>query len=111
MISNSPTYSNLNLPGRSITKNIEYLTSVNYNIHSLVDLLTKREFLYRKYLFTKKNTYNLPNYLSSKPTNPLFLEIKAAFPFFEPTSFNNEVSRDFLFSYIIDLEFNLLSKY
>ena len=41
------------------------------NSAQLVDILTKREFLYRTYFTAKGFTANLPTYLTASPTNSL----------------------------------------
>jgi hypothetical protein len=64
----------------------------------LVDILSKREYLYRQYFANKGNVTNLPKYLTASPNNPLLEEVKAAYPLIDPTSFSSELSRELFYS-------------
>lgn len=85
--------------------------SYNYTTSILVDILTKREHLYRQYFYTKGYTLNLPQYLTACPTNSLLREVKAAFPLIDPVSFSSEVSREFLYQNTTFLKFNLVREF
>jgi hypothetical protein len=97
-----------NAPGRSMTQPLSSTGSYNYNVNTLVDLLTKREYLYRSYLRNQGITLYLPSYLTSNPNNPLLLEVKKTFPLIEPTNFNSEISRDFLYQQANFIKFNII---
>jgi len=97
-----------NTPGRSVFQSLATTTSYDYNVNTLTDLLTKREYLYRSYLRNQGITLYLPKYLTANPTNPLLLEIKKTFPFVEPTAFNSEVSRDFLYQQANFIKFSIV---
>jgi hypothetical protein len=85
--------------------------SYNYTTSILVDILTKREFLYRQYFYTKGFTLNLPKYLTASPKNPLLSEVKAAFPLIDPVTFSSEISREFLYQNTTFLKFNLIKEF
>jgi hypothetical protein len=85
--------------------------SYNYTTTILVDILTKREHLYRQYFFTKGFTLNLPRYLTASPNNSLLKEVKAAFPLIDPVSFSSEISREFLYQNTTFLKFNLIREF
>ena len=104
----TPSYSNFNTPGRSITRPISGTHSYRYNTSTLVDLLTKREYLYRQYLRTKGSTLYLPNYLTSTPNNPLLVEIKNSYSMVDPSTFSSEISRDFMYQNINFFKFTTL---
>lgn len=73
--SNTSSYTNLNWkPQNSIQ-------SYYYNVSTLIDILTKREYLYRQYLSNNNKIINLPFYLTTNPSNPLINEVKASFFF------------------------------
>jgi hypothetical protein len=75
---------------------------------TLVNKLTKREFLYKQYLKSKGSTLYLPNYLTSTPTNPLYLEIKNNFPMLDPSTFSSEISREYLYNNTNFFQLNVL---
>lgn len=85
--------------------------SYNYTTSTLVDILTKREHLYRQYFYTKGYVLNLPQYLTACPTNSLLREVKAAFPLIDPVSFSSEISREFLYQNTTFLKFNLIREF
>jgi hypothetical protein len=96
-LTSTPSFSGINTPNRSSWQPESSLGSEYYNTAVLVDLLTKREFLYREYFLNKGYSINLPNYLTSNPNNPLIEEIKKSYPFTDPSSFSSELSREFLY--------------
>ena len=107
----TPSYSGLNTSARSSWRPMSGVQSYNYTTSILVDILTKREHLYRQYFYTKGYTLNLPQYLTACPTNSLLKEVKAAFPLIDPVSFSSEVSREFLYQNTTFLKFNLVREF
>lgn len=81
-----------------------------YNLNSLVDILTKREYLYREYSLNQGYTVSLPKYFLASPANPLFEEVKASYSWVDPTSFSTEVSRDLMYTELTKTKFTLLTK-
>ena len=69
-----------------------------YNVSKLVDILSKREFMYRQYLENSHSTVHLPKSLCSTPSNPILSELKASFLFSDPANFSSEYSRDLLYT-------------
>jgi len=70
------------------------IQSYYYSISNLIDILTKREYLYREFFANNNKIINLPFYLTNNPSNPLINEVKASFLFNDPIIINNEYSRD-----------------
>src|SRR5690606_17213694 len=69
-----------------------------YNVSHLIDILTKREFLYRE-LFVKNNKIvNLPLNLTAAPANNLISEIKANFLLSDLIVDTNEYSRNVFYN-------------
>lgn len=107
-IKSTPTHTMFNAPGRSMTQPMNGVGAYDYNINTLVDILTQREYLYRSYLRNQGITMYLPNYLTSNPNNPLLLEVKKTYPLIDPTVFNSEISRDFLYQQANFIQFNII---
>ena len=67
------------------------------NVSKLVDILSRREYLYRTYLAQSSGIEYLPVSLCATPNNPLLTELKSSFLFQDPASFGSEFSRDFIY--------------
>ena len=68
--------------------------SYHYNVTTLVDLLTRRELLYRQYLERTNRIIRLPRMLTVNPHNPLIAEVKASFKLIDPITYSSEYSRE-----------------
>jgi hypothetical protein len=68
--------------------------SYYYVSSAVVDILTKREFLYREFFALNNKIISLPNYLTNSPNNPLLDNIKASFLFIDPLVISSEYTRD-----------------
>ena len=79
-----------------------------YNVSKLIDILSKREFLYRLYLENSSSQVSLPKTLCAAPTNPLLKEVKSSFLFSDPATYSSEYSRDLLYSSAPYFKFMLL---
>jgi hypothetical protein len=103
--SGNSSYSKLNWkPQNSIQ-------SYYYNVSALIDILTKREYLYREFLSSNNKIINLPYYLTSNPTNPLINEIKSSFLFIDPIIHNNEYSRDLYYNSLNFFNFTVVKSF
>jgi hypothetical protein len=71
----------------------------------MVDILTKREYLYREYFLQKNSSLLLPNFLTSIPTNTLLNEIKANYTLYDPSNYSSEVSREFFYQTPLYIKF------
>jgi heme/copper-type cytochrome/quinol oxidase subunit 2 len=87
------------------------IQSYYYNVSALIDILTKREYLYREFLSNNNKIINLPFYLTSNPSNPLINEIKASFLFSDPIIYNNEYSRDVYYNSLNFFNYTILKSY
>ena len=67
------------------------------NTSKLVDILSRREHLYRLYLSKSYDVEHLPQSLCATPSNPLLIELKSSFLFNDPATFGSELSRDFMY--------------
>ena len=105
------SFSSFNTPGRAFSKPSTLFSSYIYTSNTLVDILSKREYIYRQ-LFSSKNLIaNLPDYLTSSPKNPLINEVLASYPLVDPINFSSELSRDYLYQNYNFLRFTLLKDF
>lgn len=115
-----PSQSGLTSYNRTNWKPQNFVQSYYYHTSSLIDILTKREYLYREYFLKNNRIINLPYYLTSTPRHPLIKELKSSFLFVDKIIYNNEYSRDAylsslkFFNYIflktlIDVDFSFLN--
>lgn len=93
-----PSNSNINTHARANWKPQNSIQGYYYNVSHLIDILTKREFLYRE-LFVKNNKIvNLPLNLTAAPANNLISEIKANFLLSDLIVDTNEYSRNVFYN-------------
>lgn len=90
----SPSNSGISSYSRLNWKPQNSIQSYYYNINNLIDILTKREYLYREFFSNNNKIINLPFYLTNNPSNPLINDIKSSFLYIDPINNNNEYSRD-----------------
>lgn len=84
--------------GKSTWRPRSSIESYYYNTSKLIDILSRREFLYRRYLENSNSVVHLPRTLCATPNNPLLLELKSSFLFSDPATFSSEHSRDMLYT-------------
>ncbi len=87
-----PTFSTLQKNTWRPSKSIQ---SYYYNISTLTDLLTHREFLYRQFFEINNKVIRLPQLLVANPKNTLLNELKSSFLLIDPITYNIEYSREF----------------
>lgn len=103
------SYSNVNSPGRSSWRPLSGTESTYYNQSILVDILSKREFIYRQFFAKKMFKPLLPKFLLATPTNPIFEEVQKSFALVDPINFSSESSRELFYQNTNKLNF-LLTK-
>jgi len=84
--------------GKSTWRPTSSIASYYYNTSKLVDILSKREFIYRQYLENAHSVVHLPKSLCATPNNPILEELKSSFLFSDPSNFSSEYSRDLLYT-------------
>ena len=95
----SPTFSALNRNNAVTWSPINNrLSSYYYNTSILLDILSKREHLYRRFFKEKSNFVMLPDFLTVSPNNSLFNEIKSSYMFIDPTIYGSEITRELLYN-------------
>ena len=101
--SNTSSKLNFSLSGNDIYAKSTWrpkssIQSYYYNVSKLVDILSRREYLYRVYLEKAYAVEQLPQTLCSTPNNPLLRELKSSFLLSDPANFGSEFSRDLLYT-------------
>jgi hypothetical protein len=97
--------SGLMTPGRSSIKPLISIHNYTSSLTTLIDLLTKREYMYRDYFIQKNSSLLLPYFLTSVPNNNLLTEIKANYKLYDPSAYSSEVSREFFYQTLLYLKY------
>lgn len=104
----TPSISGNSIYGKSLWRPFTSISAYYYHTSHLVDLLTKREYVYRQFFERNRRTINLPNILTANPRNPLLEELKASFLFVDPINYNSEYSRELYYNSLSFFKFMLL---
>lgn len=104
----TPSISGVNTPAKASWRPLSGIQAYYSNSAQLVDILTKREFLYRSYFNAKGFTANLPSYLTASPNNSLLLEVQKGYNLIDPVTFSSEVSRELTYQDLNFIRFTLL---
>lgn len=97
-----PSNSGLSTYNKTNWKPLNSTQSYYWHSSALIDILSKREFVYREFFLKTKKIIALPKIFLANPTHPLLLEIKNSFDFFDKLYLNSEYSRE---SYLFSLNF------
>lgn len=93
-----PSHSGTTTYTRSDMRPKHSIQSYYYSASQLVDILSKREYLYRELMMLNKKIVALPSALTASPNNPILGEIKTSFLYADPINLNNEYSRSIYLS-------------
>ena len=104
----TPSHSGNNIYAKSLWRPYTSISAYYYHTSNLVDLLTKREYLYRQYFESNNKIISLPNILTSNPNNPLLEDLKSSFLFVDPITYNSEYSRELYYNSLSFFKFMLL---
>jgi hypothetical protein len=107
----SPTYSGLNTCNKITWSPINGVAAHYYTNSMLLDILSKREYLYRLFLKSKSNTIAIPKSLTVSPTNSLLKEIKASYAFIDPSTYSSEISRELLYQNTNFLKYTVIKDF
>jgi len=91
------SFSGLNRPNVVTWSPIKGLSSHYYNVNILIDILSKREHLYRQFFGHKSKARVLPAAFTVSPSNTLLREVQASYSFVDPTSYGSEITRELLY--------------
>ena len=91
----APSISNINSYTKSTWRPLSSISAYYYQISTLIDILTKREYLYRQFFTNTNKITSLPVNLTNSPSNQLITELKSAFLFVDPLMALNEYSKEY----------------
>jgi hypothetical protein len=106
----TPSSSGVNTPARSSWRPLSGVQSYYYSTSTLIDILSKREYLYRSYFNSKGFIASLPNYLVASPNNSLLNEVQKGYNLIDPVTFSSEISRELTYQNLNFLRLHLLKE-
>jgi heme/copper-type cytochrome/quinol oxidase subunit 2 len=98
LVNFKPSISGINLYNKTSWRPFTGIQSYFYKNSQIMDILTRREYLYRRYLQTNKRIINLPTLLTNNVNNELINEVKTSFLLASPITYSSETSRDFFYT-------------
>jgi len=107
----TPSFSGVNVYNKSSWRPQAGVQSYYYHMSVLVDILSKREYMYRQYVLRSGSSVQLPIYVTASPNNPLISELRSSYPFINPTSFSSEVSRECFYQNNNYLKFSIIKEF
>lgn len=94
----TPSYSSLNRNNVVTWSPLSGVSSYYYNTSILIDILTKREYLYKDFYKFKANNTALPKMLTLAPNNNFLKEVQTCYMFLDPTTYSSEITRELLYN-------------
>jgi hypothetical protein len=76
-----------------------------------VDILSKRETIYRTFFKNKSNIINIPKSLTVSLNNSIINEVKESYLFIDPTTYSSEVTREFLYQNTSFLQYTFIKDF
>jgi hypothetical protein len=107
----TPSISGESIHQKSTWRPFTGIQAYYYNNAILVDLLTKREFVYRNYFEKNRNVISLPRSFTTYPQHPLIKELKASFQFIDPITYGSAYSRETYYNSLSYFKFLLLKNW
>lgn len=106
----TPSINDISTPNRSSIKPLSSVQGLGYNTSVLINILSKREYLYREYFLNKGYSVTIPNYLKASPTNQLLEEVKKSYDFVDPSTFLPEFDREVFYQKTVYNQFKLFNQ-
>ena len=88
-------FSNISSYGKIAVQPSVSTQSYFYNLNSLADIFTKREFLYREFFLKNNKIETLPLFVCASPKNDLYQELKSSFLYLN--SIDGEIEENYQF--------------
>jgi hypothetical protein len=93
----TPSYSGVNTANKVTYAPFFNMSGYHYATSTLVDILSKREHLYRTFLRSKASTVVIPEFFTTSINSKLLAEVKSLFLYIDPITFRAELQRELLF--------------
>jgi heme/copper-type cytochrome/quinol oxidase subunit 2 len=106
-----PSISGDRINQKSTWRPFQGIQSFYYNNALLVDILTKREYLYRNYFEKNRQVISLPKTFTAHPQHPLIKELKSSFQFIDPITYGSSYSRETYYHSLSYFKFILLKNW
>lgn len=107
----TPSISGDSIHNKSTWRPLTGIQSYYYSNALLVDLLTKREYVYRTYFEKNHRIISLPKSFTTHPHHPLIKELKASFQFIDPITYGSSYSRETYYNSLSYFKFLLLKNW
>jgi hypothetical protein len=104
----TPTYSNVNSPARSSWRPLSGFEFFSYSENIILDILSKREYLFRNLYNSLGYKTILPDYFISSPNNPLLRELQSLPNSIDPINISAESSRELFYTNYSNLNLSII---
>jgi hypothetical protein len=104
----SASFSGTSTPTRSSWRPSSGPQGMAFDTTTFIDILSKRENLYRNYLNSLNLVSALPAHLCATPANPILDEICKGYGYVDPLSFSTEISREVMYTDLNFVKLNLV---
>jgi hypothetical protein len=104
----TPSFSNSH---KSTFRPYVSIQAYTYNLSTLTDILSRREYLYRQMLERRNKIVELPLQLRATPKHPLIAEIKSSFLLIDPITYNSEYSREVYYNSLSYFKFMMFKEW
>jgi hypothetical protein len=93
----TPSFSSVNTANKITYVPFFNISGYNYASSTLIDILSKREYLYRAFLKNKSLSLLIPEFFTASVNSKLLIELKSLFMYVDPITFRSELQRELLF--------------
>jgi heme/copper-type cytochrome/quinol oxidase subunit 2 len=110
-ILSTPSFSSMNTGNKVTWSPLSGIAGQYYSTSVLIDILSKREQLYRSYFKHNSKILALPKSLTASPNNTLLREISSCYSFIDPSTYSSEITREFLYENAHFLNYSILKDF
>jgi hypothetical protein len=107
----TPSFSGVNTVNKITHTPLSNISGYSYASSALIDILSKREYLYRVFLKNKSLSTVLPEFFSTSINSKLLVELKSLFSYIDPITLRSEISRELLLQNTLLLKYDLAENF